>query len=152
LGNGRSNLGDLSLSLSQATANLLRPPKTAGETTRTETWSINGIAVNNTPNAIRSPAANLKFRLLGLILTISKDLSSAASLFITVTDGAAVVFRVDVSAVAFAALGQETVIPFYPTENGYLSTTAGNVLYLTLSNNITTGKIGISCWGTEEAV
>lgn len=95
--------------------------------------------------------ATLKFRLLGGVIVLSKEAACAGAEFVELLDGSAhITLRWDFSAVALAAIGVCTVIPFDLKPNGYISATAGNVLNISLNGALTAGNCSVSVWGVEE--
>jgi hypothetical protein len=105
-------------------------------------------AAGNT--AFWTPAAGKKFRLLGGILTISKEAACAGAQYIMLLDAAGWIMRFDISNAALVATGNVIVIPFNLPRNGYLSTAANNVLNLKLNGAFTAGSCALVTWGTEE--
>lgn len=101
-------------------------------------------------NTIWDPAAGTRFRLMGGLITVSKDAATAAQEYITLLDGAAVFMTFTISGAALVATGNVIVIPFSFPLNGYLSTTADNILGLTLATDFTAGNCNINVWGIEE--
>ena len=100
---------------------------------------------------IWTPTTGTKFRLMGGLITITKDAAAAAAFNVTFLDGAAAIFKISISGAALVATGNVIVIPFSFPSNGYLSLAADNLFTMFLSSALTAGELSISCWGTEEA-
>ena len=101
-------------------------------------------------NTVWTPAGGKKFRLLGFILTISKDAACAGAQHIDFYDGASRIMFFDISSAALVATGNEIVIPINFGGNGYLSIAADNLFKVNLNGAFTTGMCTVNAWGTEE--
>jgi len=108
--------------------------------------TLSATASGNT--AVWTPGAGSKFRLMGFEITVVGTLSAAGIQVIELLDGATVIknFLAYVGTTGAAAqvfaedMGQ-----------GYLSTTAANVLNINLGTAMSTGAVTINAWGTQGA-
>lgn len=106
-------------------------------------------AAGNT--AVWSPPGGKKFRLLGGVMTLTKEAACAGALAIYLNDGGGVtILEVEISAAALVAIGAVTVLPFTFPGNGYLSANAANALNVNLSGALTAGALHTNVWGNEE--
>lgn len=119
---------------------------------RTPTIFKSGTGLTAASGAAWTPTAGKKFRLLGGLLTLSKDAAAAGTTFMTLQDAAGTYPLVSqISGGALVAPGRVTVCPFTIVGNGYLSAAANNVLNWGLSGAaLTTGAFAFVVWGTEE--
>lgn len=107
-------------------------------------------------NAIWTPAAGKRFRLLGVMLTLTADatLAVAGRVALTFRDGTAplsLVLHVSLGTLAVSGLlGSQQLTPWLPLGNGILSAAADRALNLNLSVALLTGTIEVVCAGTEE--
>lgn len=99
---------------------------------------------------IWSPTAGTRFRLMGGVITLSKEAACAGAFYVTLQDEGASFMRFTVSAAALVATGNVVVIPIILPGNGYLSTAINNDLDIFLNGALTAGEIAVSVWGTEE--
>jgi len=109
--------------------------------------------IDNTANnaTVWTPAGGKKYRVMGGIISLSKDAACAGSFQVGLTDSAGGQWLViQISHAALVATGQVMVVPFQIPGNGYLSPTAGNLLQATCSGALTAGSMGVTVWGTEE--
>jgi hypothetical protein len=114
------------------------------------TWkAVRNITAAGTTD-VWTPVAGKKFRLMGGIITLSKDAAAAALEYISLQDQAATFFYADISSAALVATGNVIVIPFSFPANGYLSAAINNVFRVNLQVALTAGTLAISVWGTEE--
>jgi hypothetical protein len=122
------------------------------EVQRTPNQFRNGLATAAGYSALWNPTAGKKFRLLGGVLTLSKEAACAGAFTFSICDSAttAQIVVVGVSTAALVAMGQVVVIPFTISANGYLSLVINNVLQMSLSGALTAGQVTCSVWGTEE--
>jgi hypothetical protein len=97
-----------------------------------------------------TPTAGKRFRLLGGIITVSKDAACAGALILALYDSATQFTSYIVSHAALVAIGNVVLIPISFKGNGYLSSAINNVLNVNFSGALTAGGISISVWGTEE--
>ena len=98
---------------------------------------------------IWTPAAGKHFRLLGGIITLSKDAACAGAFTIGLTENT-IIMRFDISSAALVATGNVIVIPFAFPANGYLCAITGQALNIQPSAILTAGYVSIVVWGTEE--
>jgi hypothetical protein len=122
-----------------------------GEVQRTPTCfkSLPATAAGTT--AIWTPPSAKKFRLMGGILTLSKEAACAANFLINFLDNAVdMKLYFTISTGALVAIGNVVLIPFSFPGNGYLSVLAGNALNVNLSGALTAGNLYVTVWGTEE--
>lgn len=102
-------------------------------------------------NIVWDPAAGTRFRLMGGILSLTSDITTAAQLIMTILDAAAPILRFWISEGAIAAApGHPTIIPFTLPNNGYLSAAINQNLILNLTTALTVGSCGLNVYGTEE--
>jgi len=120
-----------------------------GEAQRTVTKLIpSGLISNIGTTVLWTPAAGKKFRLLGFSVIIRVDTTTAAGSLITLLDGATPIDNVCWIAATVTTQPNRWSAPL--PGNGYLSTAAGNVLYVNCSAALTAGGIYINVWGCEE--
>ena len=109
-----------------------------------------------TSNAIWTPAAGKKFRLMGFSIVLSADatLAVAGETVLSLVDNATninIAFAFWVPSVALTtSLGTTNPVNFNLPGNGYLSLAANNVLNANLTVALATGKFSINAMGTEE--
>lgn len=159
-------LGDPILPANQATVIAAgAPPINCLGVNAIQFVNIPGVAMEpvRTPNIFRSvqcataaattiwdPAANMRFRLMGGVISFAGPiLAAAAATTITFLDQAAAITLAFNAWIPVAA----TYIPhiaFDLKPNGYLSVAADNLLRVTLTANFTGGNIMVTVWGTEE--
>lgn len=100
---------------------------------------------------IWTPTAGKRFRLMGLIITLSKDAACAGAEIINILDGGTTIMAFNISSAALVATGNEIVIgPINFPANGYLSTAVNNLLRLNLGGALTAGSCAVNAWGCEE--
>ena len=121
------------------------------EAQRTPTiWRTLSAAVNAGATIIWNPPADRRFRLMGGILSLSKDAACAGAEYIGLRDDVTDFFHIDISSGALVATGNVIVIPFAFPQNGFLSAAINNNLNLTLGGALTAGYASAQVWGTEE--
>lgn len=116
---------------------------------RTPTWyacvQANGIGLT----VLHTPAIGKRVRLLGLVCLISPLATSGAGVLVEIRDGPTT--RIAVAGYCGTAAGIQPSVPISWGENGYLSTTAGQVLNINLQpGGFTAGECVVTAWGTEE--
>lgn len=114
-------------------------------------WKIQ--SSNAAGNAVVwTPQAGNKYRLLGFILSLSMDTTTAAALAISLHDSTSPsnIFQVVISNGAIASLPQPIIFAYTLPGDGYLANLKDNVLYLNLTTALTTGVCLVSAFGTEE--
>lgn len=127
------------------------PLGTALEMQRTPTtWKSAGGATAAGNTALWTPAGGKKFRLMGGMIALSKEAACAGAFNISFRDAAVVIWQIDISEVALVAIGAVQYFPITFPGNGYISTTADNVLNLNLGAVLTAGGASACAWGTEE--
>jgi len=118
---------------------------------RTPTTFKSAAANTAAATAIWTPAGGKKFRLLGGVITsASAALAAAALTTLTLLDGAAAITLAFDIWIPVAPVNTTPCIAFTLGPNGYLSSTADNVLNATLTANLLSGQIRVTVWGTEE--
>lgn len=104
--------------------------------------------------AVWTPASGKKFRLMGyqIFLSDQAKASAAADLVISFQDATTAIGAGMMSYVPAAITAGEVNPSSGPVDlgNGYLSTTANNVLNVNLSFALTGGSVAVAAWGTEE--
>jgi hypothetical protein len=140
------------MSISQPKPNLYKQPVRAGEVQRTPTWFANVQTAAAGQTAIHTPAAGYKFRLLGAVITLSKEAACAGAFSFQLQDAAANFMSYVISNAALVAIGNVVVVPIVLPSNGFLSGTTANVLNVNLSAALTAGLLSINAWGTDEAI
>jgi len=101
-------------------------------------------------NTLWDPAAGKKFRLMGGIITLSKDAACAGAETLFLVDNATDLMAFDISSAALVATGKIHTIAFQLPGNGYLSLAADNILNLSFNAALTAGSASANVWGTEE--
>jgi len=97
---------------------------------------------------IWTPPAGKRFQLLGMLIGIAAaSVAGGAGEEISMKDGAAVFIRTGFYLPA-TALAQAPILIELPND-GYISTTDGNVLSMNLSSAITGGILDVTVWGYE---
>lgn len=134
------------------TENLLFNPDTNQmEAQRTPTAMKYLDSCTTTGNPIWTPPANKRFRLMGGIITLSKEAACAGALLISLADvGTGNIAAFQVSNAALVATGQVLQISFQLPGNGYLSKIVGAALNNVFSGALTAGACSFTVWGTEE--
>lgn len=97
-------------------------------------------------NALWTPTAGKKFRVMGYDCMIPATTTSVGGVTVILRDGVTPFLNVAVVGTTSAAVVIHVVLP----ENGYLSTTINNVLNANLSAAATAGGFFFSIYGTEE--
>ena len=98
-----------------------------------------------------TPAGGKKYRLMGGVISLSKEAACAGMEYLTLADqGGTQILLIQISHVALVATGVVTLIPFSLPGNGYLSPTADNTLIVGLNGALTAGSYAACVWGTEE--
>lgn len=104
--------------------------------------------------AVWTPASGKKFRLMGyqIFLSDQAKASAAADLVISFQDATTAIGAGMMAYVPTAITAGEVNPSSGPVDlgNGYLSTTANNVLNVNLSFALTGGSVAVAAWGTEE--
>lgn len=109
------------------------------------------VATTVAATAVWDPAAGKKFRIMGGVIISAGGLLAAGIQKISLLDEAADVginFQTWVPIAASAAAAPPIHFDLRP--NGYLSSTADNILKVTLTSAYTAGAVSITVWGTEE--
>jgi len=99
---------------------------------------------------IWAPTAGTRWRLMGGIITISKESACASALWVALQDSSVNFAYFQISNAALVATGQLIIIPFTFPGNGYLSSGVNNGLNLNFSAALTSGSAAVAVWGTEE--
>lgn len=99
---------------------------------------------------IWTAVAAKNIRVMGGVITVSKDAACAGALYVTVGDATgSIIFGATISLGALVATGQVTVIPFNFPGNGFIAP-VNTAIYSNLSGACTSGNITFSVWGCEE--
>ena len=117
-----------------------------GEVQRTPVVFKSNVASNVGATALWTPAVNKRFRILGIYFYVSAATTSAAAPIVTLVDNVTNFMQLITLGATNGVITQQIPLP----GNGYLSTTAGNVLSINLSAACTAGGVCVDVWGTEE--
>ena len=130
----------------------LNPAATLSTPSRNLTQFKSNALVASTGNtALWTPAAGKKFRVLGMVMCLSKDAACAGQFIIEIRDEAGTtLFDITISNGALVAMGQPVMMYINFPGNGYLSAAPDNHLFVNLSGALTAGVLSASAWGTEE--
>jgi hypothetical protein len=114
-----------------------------------------GTATANGNTTLWTPASGKKFRLMGIVVVAVTGQSTqtvGGNFEITLTDSGTAIglgWSLLVPSVALANVS-DTIFPAADLKNGYLSTTANNVLQVNLSAGMVAGECRVTVYGTEE--
>jgi len=124
------------------------------EAQRTMVVYKRGLANAAGANIVWTPAAGLRFRLLGFDVQMGGNctLAAAGPLQVDIRDGALQVFiwAVYVNNAVIVGTGSYLDKTIVFGQNGYLSAAANNVLTCFLGAALAAGSIGVTAWGNEE--
>jgi hypothetical protein len=113
-------------------------------------------ATSSGNTAVWTPAAGRKFRLMcvGIDVTSNAAQSTGGVFTIKLEDGSTVIpgmlWSVFVPSTAGTAAGEALEVPVACYANGFLSSTANNVLNVNLSAALTAGSVTVRAYGTDE--
>lgn len=97
--------------------------------------------------ALWTPAAGKKFRILGFSYFLGDYATTAAGSLITMKDGSTILFYLaQINTTVQGVISQFVALP----NNGYLSSAANNVLNINLSAALTACSFEINVFGVEE--
>jgi hypothetical protein len=100
--------------------------------------------------AIWTPAGGKKIRILAGAITVSQAATCAGAQSVGIKLNAVQLFYFQISHAALAATPAAVTYPFVLPGNGYLSTTADAICYLSLNGAFTAGSASVWMCGTEE--
>jgi len=100
--------------------------------------------------ALWTPNAGKRVRILGGIISISKEAACAGAENVAISDVAAVIVKIDLSAAALVATGNVIIASFTLPGNGYLCALADTSVNVVLNGALTAGTAGVTVWGCEE--
>lgn len=98
--------------------------------------------------AIWTPAANKRVRVMGFSIVVDPATTSVAGSVITLQDGATDLDDFLILGITAPAVPLRWQCPL--PANGYLSSTIGGVINVSLSAALTAGRIRVNVWGCEE--
>ena len=125
---------------------LYNPATNKEESQRTPVVFKSNVASNVGATALWTPAVNKRFRILGIYFYVSAATTSAGAPIVTLVDNVTNFMQLITLGATNGVITQQIPLP----GNGYLSTTAGNVLSINLSAACTAGGVCVDVWGTEE--